>query len=188
MPKKKRTKKSPEATHTQLCIAIDDYDVRVDASLNIDLDSRHSLLSTDESPVYTHSTHIELRGVCTYPEERAGDAYEVKLISGNHYFKDFSLTLKDVQVRDEHGIPQYRSYHGNTIPVYEKPEGIAVLEKRRGEMLWDLLAFIDPHLASNMLPLLNLPKPLYLAIHEKKFNRKRWIQNISLQTTDPAEE
>jgi hypothetical protein len=39
-----------------------------------------------------------------------------------------------------------------------------------------------------MLVLLNRSTPLYVALHERKEARDRWVQSLSLQTADPSAE
>jgi len=41
---------------------------------------------------------------------------------------------------------------------------------------------------NDALVLLGQQATLFIALHERKAERTRWIQRISLQTTDPAEE
>jgi hypothetical protein len=43
-------------------------------------------------------------------------------------------------------------------------------------------------LVTDALVLLAKPETLFVALHEHKIDRARWIRRISLQTTDPAEE
>jgi hypothetical protein len=71
--------------------------------------------------------------------------------------------------------------------VYRKPPGLGVLEKR-GERAWTGRVNVEARLVSDMLVLLMSGRPLFLAIDERKDGRTRWIDGITLQTTDPAEE
>jgi hypothetical protein len=186
MPKKKPKRSDDE--HTFLAIRVERYEVSTDASLNLDLKTSHPLFARDDDPVYTFVTSLEISGVSTYPESRAGERYEVRVRGEATHAGDFSLTLRDVQKRDEHGAPVYRSYHGEPLPVYQPPSGIALIERRRGTAIWDLWVAVAPRLVSDMLVLLAQSRPLFLSLHERKTGRQRWIESIGLQTTDPAEE
>jgi hypothetical protein len=41
---------------------------------------------------------------------------------------------------------------------------------------------------TQMLVLLGNVRPLYLHVHERKFDRTRWIDGLNLRTTDPRED
>ena len=53
---------------------------------------------------------------------------------------------------------------------------------------WTAWVRVLPRLASDMLVLLTSGKELYLALTETTDERTRWVQRLSLQTTDPTEE
>jgi len=72
--------------------------------------------------------------------------------------------------------------------VFKDPNGFALLEKIRGEATWTTWLNLAPRLVTDMLVLLGQQRPIYLAIQERKIKRTRWVQSITLQTTDPAEE
>ncbi len=101
---------------------------------------------------------------------------------------DIRATLRDVQERDEYGSPKYRPHRGRQIPVYNPPPGMGLIEKVRGEPRWSAWLHVSPSFASDALGLLSNGRSLFLAIHERKKDRARWVQSVSLQTTDPAEE
>jgi hypothetical protein len=72
--------------------------------------------------------------------------------------------------------------------VYELPNGIGPPERVRGTKDWTGWCWVSPRTVSDMLALLPNVQPLYISIHERKIGRKRWINGLTLQTTDPAEE
>ena len=71
------------------------------------------------------------------------------------------------------------------MPVYRRPLGIATLEKARGERRWTTCAFLPQATGDAMRQLMYATRPLYLAVHERKADRKRWAQSLSLQTRMP---
>ncbi|RWB99687.1 MAG: hypothetical protein EOQ57_18160 [Mesorhizobium sp.] len=131
---------------------------------------------------------LTVGGKSIYPEERAGDTYEVTIYSNNLYSGDIRATLKDVQARDEHGSPKYRQYRGRQIPIYIPPPGMGLIDKVRGEPRWTVWLRVSPRFTTEALALLRDERSLFLAVHELKKGRRRWVQNLSLQTTDPAEQ
>jgi hypothetical protein len=185
----KKNSKHPADEYTFLAIRVERYNASAEASLNLDLKMSRPLFARDDHLVYTFASTLKISGVSTYPESRAGERYEVTVRGEAIHAGDFNLTLRDVQKRDAHGVPVYRTYRGERLPIYQPPPGIAFIERRRGEAIWDLGVFVAPRLVSDMLVLLAQPhRPLFLSLHEKKLGRQRWIESIGLQTTDPAEE
>lgn len=187
MAKRKRKTKSQPEEHTHLSIRLETHEVRIEASLNGNLKMSRPLMFDDEDPVYEFHTGIELLGPSTYPPERAEETYQVQLY-GDARRGRLDLTLKDVQARDEYLAPAYRTYRGEQIPIYEGPPGLATLSRRRAEKIWDAWVPVAPRVITDVLILLGGSRDLYLAIHERRSGRQRWIQSLSLQTNDPAEE
>jgi hypothetical protein len=188
MARRKRRRKKSEDEHTFLRIEVKKYEVRVETSLNLNLRGVRPLFARDDDLVYTFFSSLEITGVSTYPEERAGHCYEITVYGHETHSGDFALTLRDVQARDEHSAPLYRSYRGEEIPVYNCPPGIATIDRQHGATTWQAWVFVARRLASDMLVLLGQRRPLYLAIHERKTERQRWIVSLTLQATDPAED
>jgi hypothetical protein len=180
-----RRKKASEE-HTHLAIRVDGFDARAEVGLHIDLLSSRPVFATKDDFVFPASTRLILRGRSTYPEERAGDAYEITL--WGEPSARARLTLKDIHVHDEHHVPLYRKYRGEDVPVYEVPSGLATLERRRADRVWQAWISDEPRLISDTLLLVKLERPLFLAIHEMMVERRRWIRSISLQTTDPSQD
>lgn len=74
------------------------------------------------------------------------------------------------------------------IPVFKNVKGITFLDKVRGENAWTAWLTIAPRLVTDMLILLQAERIKYVAVHEVREGRDRWIRDIGLQTTDPAAE
>lgn len=188
MAKKKRARKKVDDEYTSLSIKIEKHEVKSEASLNIDLKMDRPIFSRDDDPVYEFVTSLEISGVSTYPKKRAGDQYEITIRGQEPHTGNLKLTLHDVQARDDDRCLMYRTYRGERYPVYDAPPGIATISRRHGTRIWDAWVYFVPRLVSDMLVLLSQSKPLFLAIQERKVGRKRWVESLTLQTTDPAEE
>ena len=185
---KRRGRQKTIEEYTLLGIEVAGYKARSESSLNYNLRGSHPRYARDEDLIYKFVTTLEITGVSTYPSERAGDTYELTLRGHESHPGEFSETLRDYQVRDEYGVPVYRKYRGDQIPVYDGPPGLATLNKRRGERIWDVWLPMAPRLVSDILSLLVHVRPLYASIHERKMGRDRWIQSLTVQTTNPADE
>jgi hypothetical protein len=129
-----------------------------------------------------------VEALCTDPSVRAGDTYDLTIYSEVRSDSAVYWTLKDVQVVDEDRVPRYRTYRGKNIPIYKPPNGIGSLEKERGEARWRGTIWAQPRYLSNLLILLGHHRQLYVAIHERKVERQRWIQSLAVQTSDPEDE
>jgi hypothetical protein len=98
------------------------------------------------------------------------------------------MKLKDLQARDARGSLRYRTYRGKDLPMYDRPKSFGLLNKTRGEARWTGWLFLPTRSASDMLVLLSQKRDLFLAVHERRNGRTRWIHGMSLQTSDPSEE
>jgi len=186
MPRRK--KKTKEDEHTLLAIEVDDYEVRTDAGINLHLLGSMQDLLDDEDPVYSFNTELEISGICTYPEERAGDRYDVSLHSSTATPYKLQLKIKDLHKRDKYNSPIYRKYRGVSRAVYEEPYALSYLEKVRGEPRFRVWMQVAPQMVTDSLILLTSKNQSYVSIHERKKNRKRHVQNLSVQSTNPADE
>jgi hypothetical protein len=187
MPRKKKTQAEHE--HTHLSLRIEDFKVRATAGINHYAHSpQYAWRDTDEEPLYEFGTNVEIKAVCTNPDSRAGQPYEITIYSEGNQESYLYYKLKDVQAVDEHRSPQYRTYRGKQVPIYRAPLGMGSLQKERGGTRWQGSIFAQPRYVTDVLILLGHQRQLYLAIHERKVARDRWIQSIAVQTTDPAEE
>jgi hypothetical protein len=189
MPRKTKRRKQTEEEHTHLAIRVERCEASVEAAVNYNVYSPQSAWnSDDDEPLHRFTTRLTVAGKSTSPDERAGDTYEVTIYGDNLGSGDVRATLRDVQARDEHGSPKYRQYHGRQIPIYNPPPGMGLIDKIRGEPRWTAWLRVSPRFTSDALALLSNGRSLFLAIHERKKDRARWVQSVSVQTSDPAEE
>lgn len=187
MASKRKRPRRPAEEFTYLAIRVAQCEASVDASVNRTVyGPQYAWRLDDEDPLYECKSRLTIIGTSLYPERRAGQAYELTIYGDAS--PRMNVTLKDAQARDDYGSPQYREYRGRQIPVYDPPRGLGRLEKVRGEPSWRACVFLPPHYVSEVLMLMSLDRPLFLAIHEHKRERARWIRSVSLQTTDPANE
>ena len=169
-----------------LAIKVLSYKAYVDASINYEV--RDKCHYSNDAKIYKFSSHLEIEGICTWPEEREGDEYAITIYGHEIRQGDFELTLSDCNVMDEHWSPKYKRVRGKDVPVYDVPKGMGTLNKVRGAALWTGCIWVPTSTITNMLNLLTAVTLLYIAIHENKIERHRWIVGLTLQTTDPADE
>jgi len=179
-------RKTDPAEYTFLSIRVDSHEVAVGESINLSLRANVPFDCDDEDPVFTPDIRIEIGGMCIYPEGRANAKFEIT-IYGDRTGRDHPK-LKDIRALKQNGIPVYRKYRDRQIPVYERPPGLATVQKRRGENAWSTWFRVAPRVASDLLTVLKESRQLFVSIHERKLDRHRWVQGFSLQTTDPANE
>lgn len=186
---KKRTSRKPKDEHTHLGLRIEDFKAQARAGINgYAHGPQYVWRDTDQEPLYEFETHLEIAATCTHPEERAGDAYSLTVYGDVSPESDIYRTLKDNQAVNEYNSPQYREYRGKRVPVYLPPKGMGMLDKERGLPQWNGTIWVQPRYVNDLLVMLGWNRLLYLSIHEKKIDRQRWIQAVSVQTSDPAEE
>jgi hypothetical protein len=172
--------------YTLLSIKVTKYEVDVGESININLRTTVPYSWDDTDPVVAPDLRVEIVGSCTYPEQRAGDSYELTLY-GEKLARDH-LRFEHIRVRDKHNVPVYRKYRGQDYPLFKVPSGLATVERRRGTREWHAALFLGAPTIGRMLTVLSLRRDLYVSIDEHKIDRQRWVRGFSLQTTDPAEE
>jgi len=102
-------------------------------------------------------------------------------------YEDEATFEKDVVSLADHSL-RYRTYRGEDVPVYDRPRSLGLLNKVRGEARWTGWLFTPTRFIADMLPLLTHGPDLFVALHERRSGRTRWIHGLSLQTNDPAEE
>lgn len=189
MPGKRKSSRKTEIQHTRIYIKVESYQASIDALVNHDVYAPQSAWNLDEhDPLYVFNSRLEITGVSTYPESRANEPYELTIYSEESPSSRFNLTLKDAQVRNEYGSPQYRQYRGSHIPVFKPPSGLGLVDKVRGEQRWSVVIWAIPRFIGELLTLLGQKRQLYVDLHERKEARTRWVQGLGLQTTDPATE
>lgn len=186
MPIKRRRKKA-EDQHAYLAVKVESHEARMGASVNHYAYEPQYAWDLDENdPLYEFTIDLTIAGVATWPEAHAGEMYELTIYGNDASSSRHSASLKDVQARDKNGLPQYREFRGKRVPVLNPPNGIGYLEKVRGESRWTAALFVPNAFAGNLMALLDRSDGLFLSIHERKLGRMRWIQGVSLQTTDPS--
>lgn len=188
MGKKKKRRKA-ELLHEFLAIRVDSYDADISAAINYNLYAPETAFHLDEDdPLHKFATRLMITGTGAYPQDRAGHTFTFTICGDDAPSRGLNLTLKDMQEREEYGIPKYRTYRGRQIPVFKNVKGITFLDKVRGENAWTAWLTIAPRLVTDMLILLQAERIKYVAVHEVREGRDRWIRDIGLQTTDPAAE
>ena len=189
MPTKQTRSSKPKEEYTLLSLRVERYEVELGASVNPYAYHPQYAWDLDESDlVYKFSTQLAIMATSIRPEKRAGDTYELTLHSDNAPPRWLTRTLQDLQLRDKHGSLQYRQYRGKQVPVYRSPKGLGTLDKIRGEPRWTAWLFVPNQFTSDILTLLGHQKTLFIALHERKEARDRWVHSMSLQTVDPTEE
>lgn len=191
MPKKsdRRSKNGKEKeVHTHLAIRVRNYAVQVSGSINHEIYHHIGLWDNGDDLVYEFGIRIEIAGVSIYPKERADDTYEITIHGDDARSRGYGATLKDMHARDAHGSLRYRRYRGKEVPIYDQPRSLGLLNKARGESRWVGWLFTPSRFARDMLVLLSHGRDLFVALHERRIGRTRWIHGISLQTNDPTEE
>lgn len=183
MPRKVKT--STEQ-YEFLSLNITDFKIIVDGAINHEV--RVLNQQYDDAKIYKYGTHIDIEGVCTYPDERTEEFYFITIYG--HETKDgmFESKLSEYHAHDEDCMPQYRKSKGRQVPLYKPPKGVGILERQRGTKKWMGSCWLPPQTVSDITSLLIQIKPLYASIHELKEGRSRWIVGLSVQTSDPAEE
>lgn len=182
---KRRKKKEPD--YAFIAIKVEDYSVRADAGINTSLLGSPRFIDDEEEPVHEFETKLEITGLCTDAEDRAGHRFDIH-IYGAPDINQRTPRIKDLRERNKEGDYRYRTYRGRQYPVYAPPPPVAYIDKVRGEDRWITWLWVPPHMITDSLILLNGNKQVYVSFHEIKEGRKRRIQNLAVQTTDPAEE
>lgn len=181
----KRRKGAQRDTYAILGLVVSDFQVRCSASTNTDID-RHYPDPAD--PVFRNQAQLEIAAICIYPDERAGPPYSFTLYDAGSRPGKLSGTVGDYHARNQRGERRYRTRGGLSVPVYELPEGIGLLERERGKESWTAWAEVAPELIATMLTSLYGCSKLYISLTERKVGRARWIKDFTLQTTNPEEE
>jgi hypothetical protein len=179
-------RKSALDDYVSLSVRVSRFDVTVGASINIHLRTTVPYAWDDSDPVVAPDFQIVIAGICTYPEHRANDLYEIT-VYGERLAREH-LTFEQIRVRDKYNVPVYRKYRGQDYPVFNVPPGVATVERLRGTREWRTALFVEANIASRMLAVLSLGRDVYASIDERKIDRQRWVRGISLQTTNPADE
>ena len=181
-----RKKIKPVDQYAFLTISVDKFSAAVNTSINGQARERHQ--HNDNVSLYSFGCSVEIQGTCTYPPERVHESYRIDISTNPQSQLDFDAKLKDTRVRDEDGSFTYRKVRGRSLPVYDIPEGLGLLDKERGTTNWNGWLWVPEQTLTQMLILLTNVKRLSLEGHERKIGRRHWINELRLQMTDPNEE
>ena len=102
--------KKPVEEYSLLSIRIQNHKARVGASVNHranDKRYRHDGLC-----VHRFDSLLEIAGLCTYPEERAGQGFSIIVYGGRSDEGDLDARLREFHVKDKNGDPKYRKSRG----------------------------------------------------------------------------
>lgn len=188
MPRKSRSE-STKQEYTHLSIRIERYEASIDAGINHDALAPEYAWDLDmDEPLYSFTAQIEVFGTVTYPEERAGEAWEITIYDGRRLRHYLDATLNSIHTVDDKGVHQYRTYRGKDVPVLRAPKGMGHVAKVRGEHALSAWLYASPQFLSDALVLLGQRRMLFMAAHESREGRTRRLQSLSIQTIDPAEE
>ncbi|MER8441392.1 hypothetical protein NKH36_34045 [Mesorhizobium sp. M1312] len=97
MPRRRKQEKKPDEEHTYLAIRVERCEASVEASINYNVYApQYAWNLDDDDPLHQLRAQLIVTGVATYPEERAGDAYELTIYGDNS--RRLSETVKDRRV------------------------------------------------------------------------------------------
>lgn len=148
---RKGNRSTPKATYSRIGVKVENYDARVEADINIEAkDPKYAIELDDRDPVYKYITRLTIVGIATYPEDRAGQRFEVTVFGDESPSRRVFATLNDIHERGESGQPLYRPYRGQDLPVFRKPPGAGLLDKVRGEPRWT--AWLSVQLRETIVP------------------------------------
>ena len=158
------------------------------ARASINHKARDKRYQHDELRVYQFDSYLEISGICTYPENLAGDKYLFTVYGDQSDEGDLKARLKEFHIMDKNGDTKYRKSSGHYLPVYEIPKGVGFVQKEPGVNSWNGCIWVPNETVAMMLTLLNSMGALFVELHEHRVARNRWINGFTLQTTDPAYE
>ena len=184
---RKKAQRRPKAEYAFPAVQVTRFDVRIGAGFSLQVLGEELNWCDPDTPVFEASRHLELTGVFLAPPDRKEHELRLHVYGERASAQRCRDRVVDYHVLDRHGNPKYRQRKGYQVPVYDLPNGMAVLSKRRGVPEWDMALFTDLSIVSDWLVMRGI-EPLYLALHELKVDRRRWIRSVDLQTTDPMEE
>lgn len=177
-----------KADYCHLSITVDDYEIRVNGGINIQLAGSRPYTTDQDEFVHTFETNLKLYGFCTYPEERANHRFTIELYGKSRSSGDLELTVKDLYERNEYGTPQFKKYRDGSFPILREPPGIGVIDKVRGENRWNCWLIVGSSMVRDAIILLSTRNPVYASLSEMKLNRIRHVRHLAIQTTNPDEE
>lgn len=183
MPRKTRRKAID--TYDFLSMWLTGYEFQVEMGVNSNLRSNPLWVELDDR-LFTARSCLEIRGKCIDPEDREGEKLVITLVA-SPCPKGFSEPVRDVQIRNQYGAPQYRLYRGVHVPVVERPLGVARLLRDRKADLWWTYVKVPEYYVRDCLLALTSKAARYMYIHEHIVGRDRWINRFSIQSNNPTE-
>lgn len=182
------TRSPRDIEYINLGIPVDGYQVAAGKSININLLGDPASYVDNDMPVFTPDIKLEIIGMCICPESRANQRYEITIYNENAESPE--PKVKDIGARNKENVPIYRKRRDREIPVYNLPAGFCILERNRYINAWQACTWVAPELVTDMLAVLSLStlRPIYVAIDERMYERKRWIDSLRVQSNNPADE
>lgn len=166
-----------------LFLEVEQRTVRVEAGLGWDVQNlrrRH-----DTTRIYQFDGALTLAGSVSWPNGRAGESYKITVYGCQQGTHHLDITLARFASQDEHGNARHRTVRGRSVPDYDPPLGIGVLEKCRGQTYRAGAVWVPDTLLTQMLMLVLDRRPLYMQISELRAERRRWITKLTLRTDRP---
>lgn len=189
MTQKKSRRRPPTEAHSHLVIAVEGHQTSVSARINhYAYEPQYAFRLLEDEPVYQFSNRLVASGTIVSEGKSAGDRCVVTLYGDPSPAFNLDARLEDIAELDAHGSPRYRTFRGKEVPVYRPPKGLGVIEKVRGEPLWQTSLFVKPVFVDRWLALLGSSRDLFISLHECKLGRKRWVRGVELGTANPEEE
>ncbi|SEL28856.1 hypothetical protein [Halomonas daqiaonensis] len=179
------THRKPREDYAFLSMWLTGYDFRVEMGVNTNLRANLLRVRPDDR-VFEARNWLEISGKCFDPEERAGEKFVITL-SSDPTPEGFSETGRDFQKKGEYGKPQYRTYRGAHVPIFECPQGITPLWRNRKVDPWQGYLKASESYVSDCLTVLTSKAARYMFIHERIIGRDHWINGLSIQSGNPAE-
>ena len=181
--------KRRDTVYESVCVLVEHYEVSSSAAINYNVYAPESAFDLEvDDPLYDFETRLLISGTGIDPKDKVGHQFEISIYGTNLRARRLAATLDDVQERDSYGVPKYRTYRKQQIPVFKPVKGLALLNKTRGEQRWTAWISVAPQIVSDMLLILKEERTKYLALDVVSESRYRWIRSVHVQTADPREE
>ena len=178
--------KKPKLQYSLIDLEIINYSASVDASINYEVANPRRCYGDEK--VYNFSSSLKIEAKCVYPEEQLGHTYIFSVYGVDHDIGGRcmkSLTLNECRKKDEYNSVIYKQVRGESVPEYDIPKSVGMIEKARGENHWSGTVWVQPNTVDTMLTLLTAVKPLYISLHQFKLDRHYWIKGFTLQMEKP---
>ncbi len=181
---RKSRKQAKQEEYEYITVEVTNFSASVDIGRNYELVHLDSCDSNTR--IFRYDNKVEIEGNCIYPDNLKGVPYYITFYGTDLRDDTFSLTLKECQAMN--GWDRvYKTVKGLQVPVYELPDSIGFLEKRRGQSCWAGHTWVPPRAVTDMLIMLPHMKPLYLEIHRLKREKLYIMRSVSLMTNNPID-